>query len=98
MTKQNVDYGYDIQRVYLEMLLGDAATFVRCQNIFDPTLFDRKLQPAAKFLNNYITDHNVMPTADILNAATGSDLKPAGDLREEHYDWLLNDFDWTCDG
>ena len=93
MTKQNVDYGYDIQRVYLEMLLGDAATFVRCQNIFDPTLFDRKLQPAAKFLNDYITDHNVMPTAEILNAATGSDLKPTGDLREEHYDWLLNDFE-----
>ena len=45
--KQNTDYGYDIQKVYLEMMLSDAQTFVRCQNIFDHTLFDRRLQTAA---------------------------------------------------
>jgi len=93
MTKQNIDYGYDIQKVYLEMMMGDAATFVRCQNIFDPELFDRKLQTAAKFLNDYVTEHSVMPTADIINAATGSSLKPAENLRDEHYDWLLTDFE-----
>jgi hypothetical protein len=30
-ARQNVDYGYDIQKVYLEMMLADAGTFVRCQ-------------------------------------------------------------------
>jgi len=50
--KQNTDYGYDIQKVYLEMMLSDAQTFVRCQNIFDHTLFDRRLQPAAEFIYN----------------------------------------------
>ena len=34
-TRQNADYGYDIQRLYLEMMLSDAETFVRCQSIFD---------------------------------------------------------------
>ena len=28
MTRQNADYGYDIQKVYLEMMLTDAETFV----------------------------------------------------------------------
>ena len=42
--KQNTDYGYDIQKVYLEMMLSDAENFVRCQGVFDPTLFDRRLQ------------------------------------------------------
>ena len=91
--KQNTDYGYDIQKLYLEMMLADAATFVRCQSIFDATLFDRKLQQPAEFLNNYVDEHSIMPTIDIVNAATGSDFKPTPDLREEHFDWLMNDFE-----
>ena len=91
--KQNIDYGYEIQKVYLEMMLADAATFSRCQAIFDHTLFDRKLQNSADFINNYVKEHNVVPTETIVNAATGSDFKVPVDLREEHFDWLLNDFE-----
>jgi archaellum biogenesis ATPase FlaH len=91
--KQNTDYSYDIQKLYLEMLLSDAATFARCQSIFDHTLFDRKLQTAAEFMNEYISEHSVMPTEEIINAATGSSLKPATQMRDEHYDWLMNDFE-----
>jgi len=90
---QNTNYDYEVQKLYLEMMLGDAATFVRCQSIFDPTLFDRKLQEAAEFMNKYVEDHNVMPTEDIVNAATASNFKVATDLREEHFDWLMNDFE-----
>ena len=57
-TRQNTDYGYDIQKVYLEMMLTDAETFVRCHTVFDHTMFDRRLQDAAKFLNEYVTEHN----------------------------------------
>lgn len=93
MTRQNADYGYDIQHLYLEMMLSDAETFVRCQSIFDPDLFDRKLQSAAKFINDYVNQHSVLPTYDIVNASTQADLTPPGDLREEHFDWLLADFE-----
>ncbi len=92
-TRQNADYGYDIQRLYLEMMLADAETFVRCQSIFKHDLFDRRLQSAAKFIDDYVTDHSVLPTYDIVNAATQSDFKNPGDLRAEHYDWLLSDFE-----
>ena len=91
--KQNTDYGYEIQKLYLEMMLADAATFVRCQSIFDHTLFDRKLQVSAEFMNTYVEEHNVMPTIDIVNAATDANFKPAENLREEHFDWLLSDFE-----
>lgn len=91
--KQNVDYGYDIQKLYLEMMISDAATFVRCQSIFDHRLFDRKLQKPADFINSYVDEHNVMPTLEIVNAATQGDFKPVEGLKEEHYDWLLNDFE-----
>jgi len=93
MTRQNTDYGYDIQKIYLEMMLTDAETFVRCQSVFDDNTFDRKLQPAAKFINEYVVEHNAMPTFDMVNAATDSNLKHPGDLAENHYDWLLQEFE-----
>ena len=91
--KQNTDYGYDIQKLYLEMMMADAATFARCQSIFDHTLFDRKLQTPAEFINEYVKSHSVMPTEEIINAACGTDFKVSHDLREEHFDWLMNDFE-----
>jgi len=92
-TRQNTDYGYDIQKVYLEMMLTDAETFVRCQTVFNPLAFDRRLQDAAKFLDNYVSEHNAMPTFDMINAATKADLKDPGQLKEEHLDWLLLEFE-----
>jgi replicative DNA helicase len=92
-TRQNADYGFDIQKLYLEMMLGDAETFVRCQGIWDSSLFDKKLQSSAKFLKDYVDEHNIIPTPDIINAATNSDFKVPDGLQEAHYDWLLTDFE-----
>jgi len=38
------NYDYEVQKLYLELMLADAEVFVRCQGIFDHTLFDRKLR------------------------------------------------------
>jgi len=92
-TRQNTDYGYDIQKVYLEMMMSDAESFVRCQAVFDPDAFDRRLQEGAKFLTEYVSEHNALPTFDMLNAATKADLKDPGQLQENHYDWLLTEFE-----
>ena len=78
MSRQNVDYGYDIQKVYLEMFLTDAESYVRCQGVFEPKTFDRRLQPAAEFLKDYVAEHNALPTFDMINAAAKCDLKNPG--------------------
>ena len=44
------EYTFDVQKLYIEMLLADAESFARAQNIFKPESFDRKLQPIAKFV------------------------------------------------
>jgi archaellum biogenesis ATPase FlaH len=93
MAQQNRDYGYDVQKVYLEMMLSDAQSFVRCQTIFDHTLFDRKLQDAAEFINAYVSEHNALPTEEMVNATCKTELKTPEGLREEHYDWLLQEFE-----
>ena len=50
------EYTFDVQKLYIEMLLADAESFARAQNIFKPESFDRKLQPIAKFVKDYIDE------------------------------------------
>ena len=75
------------------MMLGDAETFVRCQSIFDHSLFDRKLQETADFVNKYVAEYNSLPTYDIVNKSCNVNLKQAENLTEEHFTWLLDDFE-----
>ena len=86
------NYNYDVQKLYLEMFMSDAVTFVRCSNIFDPENFDRKLQDTAEFIKKYVDEYKVMPEASIVNASCGIDLNPVT-LPEENYSWLMNEFE-----
>ena len=91
-NNQVPNYSFDIQKLYLEMFMSDAETFVRCQNIFDPENFDRKLQETAKFITEYVNEYKVMPEAQIVNASCSIDLNPA-QLPQENYTWLMNEFE-----
>ena len=90
MTK---DYGYEVQKLYLELMLADAEVFVRCQGIFDHTLFDRKLQDAAEFINEYAKSYNVLPDFDMVNASCRTSLKKPEEVKEGHLDWLMDEFE-----
>lgn len=86
------DYSYDIQKIYLEMFLSDAETFVRCQNIFDPLNFDQKLRAAATFINDYADKYKIMPEVSIVNASCRIELT-AVSLPKENYSWLMAEFE-----
>jgi len=90
---QKTNYNAEVQRLYLEMFLSDAESFVRCHNIFDSENFTTKLQEPAKFISEYVDQYKVMPEIDILNAACGTDFKNVGALPPENYDWLMDDFE-----
>jgi archaellum biogenesis ATPase FlaH len=87
------DYDYDIQRLYLEMMLADAETYVRCQGIFDSTLFDRKLQEAAEFIHTYAQQYSVLPDFEMVNSACKTELKQPGELKDGHIQWLMDEFE-----
>jgi len=87
------DYNPDVQKLYLEMMLSDAETFVRCQGIFDHTLFDRKLQDAAEFINEYTKQYSVLPDYDMVNTHCRTDLKRPDEVKDGHYDWLMDEFE-----
>jgi len=87
------NYDYEVQKLYLELMLADAEVFVRCQGIFDHTLFDRKLQDAAEFINEYAKGYNVLPDYEMVNASCRSDLKRPDDLKDGHMDWFMDEFE-----
>ncbi len=87
------DYGYEVQKLYLELMLADAEVFVRCQGIFDHTLFDRKLQDAAEFINVYAKEYSVMPEFDMVNASCRTDLSRPDGIKQGHLDWLMDEFE-----
>ena len=86
------NYNFEIQKLYLEMFLSDAETFVRCQNIFDHENFDQRLQDTAEFINKYVDEYKVMPEANIVNASCNMDFNPAA-LPRENYEWLMDEFE-----
>ncbi len=87
------DYGYEVQKLYLELMLADAEVFVRCQGIFDHTLFDRKLQDAAEFINEYAKQYSVLPDYEMVNATCRVDLHRPEDVKDGHMDWLMDEFE-----
>ena len=90
------NYSFDVQKLYIEMLLADAESFARAQNIFNPKSFDRKLQPIAKFVKDYMDEYKVMPEVEIVNAEHDIKLKEAKDLDPAHFNWLLDEFETFC--
>lgn len=89
----NNDYSYEVQKLYLEMMLADAETFVRCQGIFDHTLFDRKLQDAAEFVHLYAKEYTVLPEYEMVNSNCRTDLRRPPDIKAGHLDWLMDEFE-----
>ena len=87
------EYTFDVQKLYIEMLLADAESFARAQNIFNPESFDRKLQPIAKFVKDYMDEYKVMPDVDQVNAKHDIKLKSAKDLDPAHFNGLLDEFE-----
>ena len=87
------DYDINVQRLFLEMMLQDAQSYVRVQNIYNPENFDRSLRPAAEFIKKHSNDHKTMPVLEQVSAATGIKLQHIPDLNEDHFNWFMEEFE-----
>ena len=90
MTKE---YSPELQKLFLEMMLEDAQSYVRVQNIYNAENFDRSLREVAKFIKTHTDDHKAMPTHEQVKAVTNVDLKRVPDLTEDHYSWFMAEFE-----
>ena len=87
------EYGIDVQRLFLEMMLQDASSYVRVQNIYNPENFDRSLRPAAEFVKKHSADHKTLPTVEQIGASTGVKLNIIPDLNKGHFEWFMQEFE-----
>jgi KaiC/GvpD/RAD55 family RecA-like ATPase len=87
------EYNVDVQRLFLEMMLCDAQSYVRVQNIYNPENFDRNLRSAAEFIKEHCEQHQTMPDRAQISAATGIKLQEIPDLNDGHFDWFLEEFE-----
>jgi KaiC/GvpD/RAD55 family RecA-like ATPase len=87
------DYSVDIQKLFLEMMLEDAASYVRVQNIYNPENFDKSLRAAAEFIKEHSEKHKTLPDITQITAITGLKLQAVPDLNEGHYEWFMEEFE-----
>ena len=88
-----MEYTKELQKLFLEMFLADAQSFVRAQNIFRYTHYDAQLREPAKFISEYANEYKTLPEVDIVNAKTGADLQSAADIDPKHFDWFLDEYE-----
>jgi KaiC/GvpD/RAD55 family RecA-like ATPase len=87
------DYGVDVQRLFLEMMLEDAQGYVRVQNIYNPENFDRSLRPAAEFIKEHGDKYKTLPDRSQIAATTGIKLQAVPELNEGHFEWFMTEFE-----
>ena len=87
------NFDSSIQKLFIEMMLSDAQSFVRVQNIYNVDNFDRSLRTAAQFIKEHAEKYSTMPTWQQINAATSNDFQAVPGLTEDHYTWFLDEFE-----
>jgi len=88
------DYTYDIQKLFLEMMIADAQTFVRVQNIFNVENFHPELRPAAEFIEKHSDKFGTLPELSQLEAMTAVKLEALPEaINNGHYEWFFEEFE-----
>jgi len=87
------DYTPEVQKLFLELMMQDAQSFVRVANIYNPENFDRTLREAAKFIQSHSAEYKTLPTHEQIKAVTGVELRPIPDTVEGHQEWFMKEFE-----
>lgn len=87
------DYNNDVQKLFLEIMMQDAQSYVRVQNIFNEENFDKSLRSVAKFIREHTDKHKTLPERRQIAAVTNVHLQEIPDLNEGHLDWFMEEFE-----
>ena len=88
-----MEYSADIQRLFLEMLIQDAQSFVRVSNIFNADNFGGEYKKVASFINEHSLEYKTLPTIEQVKAVTSVQLRHIPDLTADHYNWFMDEFE-----
>ena len=86
-------FDLETQKLFLEIMISDGTCYTRVQNIFDPTLFDKKYQKVAQYIAKHSNDYQSLPTVKQIKAGTGEDLDHIDSIDEPITEWFLDHFE-----
>lgn len=75
------------------MMLNDPESYVRVQNIYNVTNFDRSLRGTAAFIQEHCSEYKTMPTKEQIKAKCSIELNEVPNLTEDHYEWFFEEFE-----
>jgi len=87
------EYNAEVQRLFLEMMLHDAESYIRIQNIYNDENFDRSLRAAAKFIKQHTDEHKSLPTLSQVKAVTGVEFRSMPEHGEGQTSWFMTEFE-----
>ena len=87
------EYNFDVQTLFLRMMVTNAELYTRVINIMNAKNFERTLRPVAEFIVEHTEKYSIMPDPTQIKATTGVNIEPIPELNEGHYDWFLEEFE-----
>jgi len=87
------EYGYELQKLFLDFLISNRDLAARCLNVLNPDYFDRRLRGAAEFVKNYLQENGNIPDPAQIQAITNTELNDIGEKAQEHASWFLEEFE-----
>ena len=87
------DFNTEVQKLFLEIMLSNAESFVRVQNIYNAENFDKSLKAAARFIKEHCDEHKSLPDLRQIQAVTRIQLEKVVELNEGHLEWFLKEFE-----
>ena len=89
----NTEYSYELQELFLRMMISDPQLYTRVSNILNADNFDKALRPSIKFIKEYAGQYTSVPDADKISATTGIKLAVIDDIRSSDIEWFLDEFE-----
>ena len=87
------DYTPQFQKLLLELMMHDHGLFSRIQNIYNAENFHKSLRETADFIGEYAAEYSSLPSAQMVEAATGTELQPVQNYDASQEEWFLDEFE-----
>jgi len=69
-----IDYNQDVQKLLLQFMISDPASFARTQNIIKADYWDDKLRKTTRYILEYADKYGALPMSEQVQAETGTEL------------------------
>lgn len=97
VNEKKNNYNYDIQKLFLSVMISSPTLYTRSQNILKPIYWSNDLKKTAEFIFDYVSKYNKMPTTEQISGYSEIELTilSAEDLNAMS-DWYLETIESFC--